>query len=192
MKKIVAISLVILVLCISGCVTGGGEGKNYSEMAREKEFSYFFPSTSGNWNFATLEDAYDYVRTAQMKFSSASGKNKVKTGTAKLSGPAIKMDQPVRVQYRMGANNANGDSLFSGRSVEAAVKEAISANLVFLVFHDDRSVLIPNIHLQNNYRYSTGAAKYDYFTIDNNRYETDYPPAWDLEKAFRYLRKEIN
>jgi hypothetical protein len=164
-------------------------------MAKEQTFDYFFPKPSFYRSFATIEDAYDYIKTAQLKFSSAAGKPRVKGLGAKLIGPPpASGEQPVTVVCYLLASTANSsiDLSDTSRPMEETIKRAISALQVFMVFYEDRGISLPNYYLNSKYQYTSGNAQPQQFKFKDITYDTDYPIGWDTEKAFSYLRKEIN
>ena len=196
MKRVFGIILAIVVFCISGCATTEG-GKDYRALARENSFDYFFPSASSTRYFSNLDEAYDFVNTAQAKFTSSSGKNKAKGLGAKLVGPKVVKEEPVTVYYFMDASRKVGNRGESfdlkeiNEPLEKAIKDAIAASLVFMVFYEDRGVSLSNFHLASGWQYSNNS-QYKSFDFNNARYDADYPVGWGTDKAFSYLRKEIN
>jgi len=196
MKRSLGIVFVIAVLYVSGCATTEG-GKNYRALAEEKSFDYFFPSPSSTRNFSSLDEAYDFVNTAQAKFAISSGKSKAKGLAAKLIGPPVRRGQPVTVTYFMEAYRKTGnrseyfDLAKINEPLEKAVKDAVSATLVFMVFYQDRGVSLSNFHLASGWKYDSNS-QYKSFKFNNANYDADYPVGWGTNKAFSYLRNEIN
>ena len=198
MKNVFGIIMIFVILCFSGCATTS-DGKNYSEMAKEKDFNYFFPYISDIRNFATIDEAYDFIKTAQIKFSSATGKSKAKGEAAKLNGPLVTQplvthEQPVVMGYFMQASTASEHIDLSkiDKPLETVLRESVMAAAVFMVFYEDRGIVIPDLYLQNQYRFNTGQYRYESLSFNYERYNVDYPPGWNTEKAFSYLKKEIN
>jgi hypothetical protein len=192
MKKIYGIIIFAVLLCISGCATAK-DGKNYTALAKEKSFEFFFPVPSTSYYFADLDEAYDFVNTAYVKFTSSSAKNKAKGLAAKLIGSPVIKEQPVTVCYFMQARTRNGniDLANIDEPLEKVIKDAISATLVFLVFYEDRGVSLSNFHLASGWSFSSNS-QFHSFNYNNTKYETNYPVGWGTNKAFSYLRKEIN
>ena len=192
MKKIWGMALAVMVVSLSGCVSTGGA--DYSSLANEHDFDYFFPSYSFIKTFAATEDAYDYVKTAQTKFSASSGKAKAKGLVAKLSGPPVSGEQPVTVFCSMYLGGKDGaiDLEENEKPLANVVRSAVSSIVVFLIFHDGRAIAIPSYYLQSGYRYTSGNKNVESYVYDKNTYSTEYPVGWSVEKAFSYLRKEIN
>ena len=200
MKRFFGFVLVTVVLSLSSCATISSTigstisaGMNYSALAKEQSFDSFFPSPSSTHYFATLDEAYDWVNIAQAKFTSSSGKSRAKGLSAKLIGPTVKNEQPVTVSYFMAASTRNNSIDLSKieRTLEAEIKDAVSATLVFLVFYQDRGTSISNFHLKSGYTYNTNT-QYSSFTYKNETYDAEYPTGWGVDKAFSYLRKEID
>ena len=191
MKKIIIIILVT-VFFILGCATTGG-GKNYTSLAKEHSFNDFFPMPSTTRTFATVDEAYDWVKTAEAKFQSSSGKNKAKGLAARLIGPEVTRDQPVTVWCILRAGNRNSAIDLSNieNPLEKEIYDAVSATVVFLVFYEGRGTSISNFHLKSGWKY-TSNSQIQSFTLDGNLYETDYPVGWATDKAFSYIRKEID
>jgi hypothetical protein len=76
--------------------------------------------------------------------------------------------------------------------MEESIRSAISAFEIFLVFYQDRGVSIPSYYLDSGYVYSSGNAQIQQFPFNNATYDAEYPVSWNSDKAFSYLRKEIN
>jgi hypothetical protein len=162
-------------------------------MANEHNFEYFFPAHNFNRTFATLEEAYEFVNVAQAKFARSVNKPATKGLAAKLIGPAVANDNPVSVGCILSAQGTNDliDLSIIDQPLETVVKNSISASIVFLVFYQDRGVSISKFYLAQGYRYISNS-QYTSFTYQKNTYNTDYPIGWGIEKAFGYLRKEID
>ena len=198
MKKISWIVITVLFLCFCGCVssaTTDSSGREYSSLANEHDFDYFFPSHNFSLSFNTLEEAFDFVKTAQIKFTTSSAKAKAAGLGAKLIGPPapVSVEQPV-IMYcmlRAQTNNESIDLSKIEKPLEQAIKEAVSVSLVFLVFCEDRGASVSNFHLKSGYRYSSNS-QIKSFTISDNVYSAEYPVGWKAEKAFSYLMKEID
>ena len=98
----------------------------------------------------------------------------------------------LAVSYFMQASNRESIDLSKiDRPLEEVIKSAVSATLVFMVFYEDRGTSISNFHLQSGWRYNSNS-QFKSFNYRNARYEAEYPVGWGTEKAFSYLRKEIN
>jgi hypothetical protein len=193
MKNVWKVLLIIAVLCLCGCASQGGT--DYASKAKEQEFSYFFPQPFFVRSFATLEEAYDYIKTAQVKFASAAGKPRVKGLVGKLIGPPVSGENPVTVFCGLNAQDAKSASIDltdTSKPMEESIKKAISSLEIFMVFYGDRGIVIPNFFLDSGYQYSSGNTQFQQFSFNNNTYDTDYPVGWNIEKGFGFLRKEIN
>jgi hypothetical protein len=168
--------------------------RKYASLAAEHEFNYFFPSSGFTRSFSTIEEAYDFARTADAKFSKSVNKPTAKGLAAKLTGPKLETEQAVFLVCYMGATNTNGDVDLSkiDKPLESVVRESPSATLVYLIFYNDRIVSISDFHLASGYVYSAGNSQIKQFGYEEKVYEADYPIGWGLEKAFGYLRGEIN
>jgi hypothetical protein len=192
MKKMAGILFVALVIGASGCASIG-QDKYYVDLAKEHEFEYFFPSANFNRFFSTIEDAYDFVKTAQAKFSTSVNKPLAKGLAAKLIGPSVERDKPVSVGCLMQASSESSINLAKiDKPLELVLREATSASVIFLVFYQDRGVSIPSYYLKDGYVYTAGNAQPSSFRSFGNDYKAEYPVGWGTEKAFGYLKKELN
>ncbi|MDR2313521.1 MAG: hypothetical protein LBE02_03220 [Spirochaetaceae bacterium] len=192
MKRIGELVFICLIFSLAGCASVQ-QNKYYADIADEHDFEYFFPSPSFNRAFPTIEEAYEFVNVAQIKFSKSVNKTAAKGLAAKLIGTAPKNDNPVSLVCFMRADGRNGfiDLSKIDQPLETVLKNSISASIVFLVFYQDRGVSISKFHLAQGYMY-TSNSQYSKFTYQGNTYNTDYPVGWGVEKAFGYLRKEID
>jgi hypothetical protein len=68
------------------------------------------------------------------------------------------------------------------------MKDSIGSYLGFIVFYENRSVIISNYYLKDGWVYSNNSQPI-YIDYDGNSYEADYPVGWTMERAFRYLRE---
>jgi hypothetical protein len=192
MKNTAGIVLAILILGTGGC-TSLGSGKYYADLAKGQDFEYYFPQYSFNRTFSTIEEAYDFVKTAQAKFAKSVNKSLSKGIAAKLIGPPVEQDKPVSIGCFMQANSGSDIDLSkTGEPLETVLRNANSALVVFLVFYQDRGVSIPGFYLKQGYSYTAGNSQISSFRSFGNSYEAEYPVGWNTEKAFSYLRKEVN
>ena len=199
MKKTWGILMIVIFLSFCGCASIQSN-MNYSSLAKEHEFDYFFPSYAFVKNFDNTEEAFDYVKTAQTKFTTSSGKSKAMGLAAKITGPEVSGEKPVLVVCNITATGTNArneqnvvlDLSNEDRPLEEMIRVAISASVTFLVFYEDRGVSFPGYYLQSGYRYTSANSQIESFPYNNNIYTAEYPPNWSIEKAFSYLRKEIN
>ena len=192
-NTVAAIAGMLLIAALGGCATAG-RGRHYAALAKEYPFDYFFPAPGVSRDFDTLDEAYEYVKTAQAKFEAVAAKPQVKGLAAKLSGPAAAGDRPVTLNYFVSASNERGvvELPDGAQSLEAALRNEVSALVVFLVFYEGRGVSIPSYHLRDHYRYLEGNAHFPSFTFNGIEYAAEYPVNWNTEIAFSYLRREID
>jgi hypothetical protein len=177
-------------LALTGC-----SSMRYAGLAKEHDFEYFFPASDVNRDFSTIDEAYEFIRTASVKFSQAvSNKNRNKGLGAKLFGPAI-TKAPVTVIYLVRASNGNGSIDLSkiDQPMDAVLWNADDAKLFFVVFYNDRAVSLSNFYLDPRYSgYSDGNSQVKTFGLSGNTYEAKYPFGWGVDKAFQYLKGEID
>jgi hypothetical protein len=196
-KKTCGIMLVSLLFAFSGCaaITGAlkGDGKDYSALAKEKSFESFFPVPTRTYYFADLDEAYDFVQTAQAKFTQSSGKSKAKGLGAKLSGPQVTGQKPVTVSYFLEAYDGKNvvDLNKIDKPLEKVIKECPSVGLCFLIFYNDRAASLSNFHLASGWQFNSNS-QYKSFTYNSKTYEATYPIGWGVDKVFSYLKKEID
>jgi len=189
MKKLIFIGFIAAIL--SSCVSTPA-GKNYFTIAKEHTFDYYFPSAAATRTFSSLDEAYDYIKCAQIKLSYSADKNYAKGLIATLSGPEVVGDKPVTVTYFILAQNKDKSIDLSKIKdpLETVLREAISVSSVFMVFNSDRGISISDFLIKSGYRYSTNA-QYKDFKFNKNLYKTSYPIGWGIDNAFKYLNKEI-
>jgi hypothetical protein len=175
--------------------TAKGGGKDYSAMAKEKSFESIFPVRSKDYSFANLDEAYDFVQTAQAKFTASSGKSKAKGLGAKLSGPTVTGQKPVTVCYFLeafdGKNVVDLNKIEKPLTLEKVIKDAPSAGCFFLIYYQDRAVSLSNFHLADGWVFDSNS-QYKFFNYNGKRYDATYPIGWGVDKVFSYLKKEIN
>jgi hypothetical protein len=192
MKKLLGIFFAILALGIIGCASLERD-KYYAGLAEEHDFEYYFPSSNFNRTFSTPEEAYDFVKTAQAKFAKSVNKPLAKGLAARLTGPAVEQDQPVSIGcFMLASSGSNIDLTKIDKPLEAVLRESNSAAVVFLVFYQDRGVSIPSYYLKEGYVFTSGNAQISSFRSFGNTYEAEYSIGWGTEKAFSYLKKEID
>ncbi|MDR1143598.1 MAG: hypothetical protein LBK77_05170 [Spirochaetaceae bacterium] len=191
MKTALKICAFILVIEMLGCASSA----SYNSLAREKSFDYFFPSDDFAKTFSTIDEAYEFVSAASIKFSqNVSTKRRNKGLAARLRGPAIN-DSPVTLVCLIRASDINGAIDLSAvpKELDVTLRRSEDALLFFCVFYGDRAISLSNFYLDPKYSgYSNGNAQVQKFGILGNTYEADYPIGWGIEKAFSYLRGEIN
>jgi hypothetical protein len=162
---------------------------NYARLARQNDFSHYFPSLSGEKNFDTLDEAYAYMNEATAKFGQVTGKNRAKGGGAILNGPSQNI-RNVRVLYSIGAFDRNGESTLTNETtdVQKALRDAIGANLVFLIFTGSKAACSNGYYLRQGWQFNNNSYN-AVFTVGNNRYTADYRPNWTLRRVYEYLKE---
>jgi len=192
MKRVWWMVIAVFAFSLAGCAAIQSDVR-YSGLAKEQDFNYFFPSHSFTRTFADTEEAYDYVRTAQAKFSTSSGKSRAGGLAGKLSGPPVSGEQPVTVYCFMSAEDDKEviDLDKIDKPLEVVMRNAIFAGVVFLAFYEDRQVSVSSFYLPSNYRFR-GNPQYSSYKFNDNTYSAEYPPNWSAAGAFSYLRKEID
>jgi hypothetical protein len=190
MRKLVLIGIVAVAL--AGC-TSLQEGAHYADVAGQHTFGYYFPSAASTRSFSTLEEAYDFTYSAQIKLRTSINRRAAKGLAARLLGPAVIQEKPVVVGNFLVATTTHTriDLSNAGDSLETALREAISVSCVFMVFYEDRAASLSSFYLRDGYAY-TSNSQYSGFTFGGNSYNAEYPAGWGIEKAFQYLRKELD
>ncbi|MDR1970380.1 MAG: hypothetical protein LBQ46_00515 [Treponema sp.] len=186
MKAMVGI---VLIIGLTGCASMSRD-KHYADLAAEHDFSYYFPSRSFNRTFATLDEAYEFVNTATAKFAQTVNKPPAKGLAARLRGPVVSRDKPVALGCFMRASSV--DLAKIDRPLENVLRDANSASIVFLVFFNDRGTSISRYYLKPGYVYTSGNSQAENFNAFGNSYKAEYPIGWGTEKAFSYLKGEID
>jgi len=192
MKRMYGIILAAAFFMFSG-VAATASGKDYAALAKELSFESIFPQRSKTYYFADLDEAYDFVNTAHAKFTQSSGKRMAKGLAARMIGPPVNGEKPVAVCYFLAAAKENKgiDLNKIDEPLEKVIKDATSATLVFMVFYGDRAAAISNFHLASGWTYNSNS-QFKSFTYNGTKYEAKYPIGWGTDKAFRYLKKEID
>jgi hypothetical protein len=168
----------------------------YADLAKEHEFEYFFPASDSARGFSTIDEAYEFVRTASMKFSQAvSNKKRNKGLGAKLFGPAL-TKAPVTVVYWVRSSDMNGSIDLSkiDKPMDTVLRQAQDAILIIVIFYNDRVVSLSNYYLDTRYSgYTNSNAQIKEFRLLGNTYEAKYPViGWGVDKVFQYLKGEID
>ena len=187
MKKYMSLPVLLCMIVIS--FSGCGTTAKYQSLAKEHDFKYFFPKASQTRIFDSKEEAYDFVMTAQAKFSSSVNKPLAKGLPGKLTGPKISAEKPVAVFCFLEASDDKLIDLDKSVSMEKAIRDSISASIIFLVFYEDRGISLSSYYLQSGWVYSS-AAQHSSFTINNDKYVPEYLTLWGNDKAFKYLWNE--
>jgi hypothetical protein len=192
MKKHRLILAGVALCCLGGCATME-RNMYYVNLAKEHPFDYFFPSWAFYNTFDTVDAAYDYIKTAQAKFSRSVDKPLTQGVIGKLIGPAVVKDKPVTLVCVMNASTGRDwiDLSEIDRPLETELKLAVTTALVFLVFYEDRGVTIPGYYLHRDWAYRSNT-QVPAFYFEDTEYQADYPVSWNVENAFSYLRMEID
>lgn len=187
MKRLIIIGL--LFIGISGCASIP-QGKNYSKMAEDNKFEYYFPSASATHYFANLDEAYDFISAGRVKLETSIEKHYAKGLSAKLNGSTVIGKLPVTVTNFIVPISTSGvmDISKSKDPLLNILKDAISVSNVFMVFYEDKGVSISDFYLKDGYRYQFNS-QYDSFKFNGSVYKADYPIGWGIDKAFAYLGK---
>jgi hypothetical protein len=77
------------------------------------------------------------------------------------------------------------------RPLANVMSAATSSTILFMVIYKERKILSLDFRLARNYVYA-GYTPLKSFYAGDNAYEVDYPGGWNMEKAFSYLRGEID
>jgi hypothetical protein len=196
MKNLRWVVAAVWAVWLGGCASLEQE-RRYAALAEAQRFADIFPAPDFYRQFSALDEAYDYINTASIKFARSIGNKRREKGLgAKLIGPPLPVHIPVAVVCLIRASDGVGNSIdLSGKDkpMDTALQQAEDAILVFLVFAGDRAASISRFYLDPKWSgYSNGNAQIQRFTVWENTYETDYPVGWGIEKAFQYVRGEIN
>jgi hypothetical protein len=192
MKLIFKSAIPILILAFSACASSS-EKVNYSALAKEQSFDYFFPSSNFSKTFSSLDEAEEYVNTATAKYVQTIAQFKAMGKAGRLKGPSKEGDVVV-VHCFFYASNTNGSinlSEVDKDDMPGVLSRTIGSRLYFCVLNNDRAVVIPSFYVAQGYLYPDNTQP-PYYNLSGNRYDADYPSNWGVDKAFSYLRKEIN
>jgi hypothetical protein len=189
-----AVTILLIIFLMSGCVSSS-QNANYGKLAKERPFEHFFPSSDFHMEFSSIDEAYEYVKTADLNFSqTVSNKRRPKGLAARLKGPIIG-NAPVYLFCMIRASKESGaiDLSKINTDIPTALRKADEALLFFVIYHNDRIVSLSNYYLDPKYSgYANGNTHVKGFVIGDNKYEADYPVGWGIEKSFQYLRGEID
>ena len=188
-----AVTILLIIFWMSGCVSSS-RNAHYGKLAKERPFESFFPSSDFHMEFSSIDEAYEYVKTADLKFSQAvSSKRRPKGLAARLKGPIVG-NAPVSLFCLIRASMQKGviDLSKINTDIPTALRQADEALLFFIIYHNRRIVSLSNYYLDSKYSgYANGNTQAKGFIIGDNKYEADYPVGWGIEKSFQYLRGEI-
>ena len=192
MKKVFWIIGAVAFL-ISSCTSiSMEEQRNFSNRARENEFSHYFPAISGERVFPDLDSAYNYMNEAIAKFGQVSAMQRAKGGGAVLSGTP-RRNRDVRIVYYISAFGTNGQNTLTERTadVQREIRSSVGASVVFLIFTGEKSAAQMCYYLKSGYQFTNNAYQRE-FTAYGNKYTADYRPNWSVRQVFDYLRGNIN
>lgn len=185
MKKLAVLAVIAVLL--SGCASLQKDQK-YAALAEEQGFAYFFPSSIHVRGFSNLEEAYDFISTAQYKLRKSIRMNRAKGLSAKLLGPSLEDKNPVVVACFVSAAEATKpiDLSKATNDLEAKLQDRIAVSNVFVVFHEGKAVSISDFYLKDGFVYDSNKQPTN-FNFNGNDYKTEYPIGWGIDKAFQYL-----
>jgi len=190
MRKFLLIA--IAAASLAGCASLE-DGLHYAELAEQHGFEYYFPSPSFTRTFASLDEASEFINTAQAKFASSTMKKSAKGLSAKLSGPGMDGYKQVTMVCILTASTTKDpiDLTKATEPLEGVLKGAVSATCIFLVFSDGRGAAVTRFYLKDGYQYSSNS-QYKGFTVKGEPFTAEYPVGWGVKKAVQYLKKEID
>jgi hypothetical protein len=150
MKNLCWVVAAVLAVWLGGCASLEQE-RRYAALAEEQSFTDIFPAPDFYRQFSALDEAYDYINTASIKFARSIGNKRREKGLgAKLIGPPLPVYIPVAVVCLIRASDGIGNSIdLSGKDkpMDTALQQAEDAILVFLVFAGDRAASISRFYL---------------------------------------------
>lgn len=190
MRKFLLIA--VAAASLAGCASLE-DGLRYAELAEAHGFEYFFPSSSFTRTFASLDEASEFINTAQAKFASSTMKKSAKGLSAKLSGSGMDGYEKVTLVCILTGSTKTEpiDLAISKEPLEDVLRGAVSATCIFLVFHDGRGAAMTRFYLKDGYQYSSNS-QYKGFTVKGDSLAAEYPVGWGVKKAVQYLKKEID
>jgi hypothetical protein len=154
--------------------------------AAEHDFGYYF--SQKQLAFDDIDSAYTFLSEATAKFRQAGMKKRAQGLSGIVNGPAPGMGgNKVVTGYFIRADDRVPEEA-SPAEVENILKESIGSYLGFIVFYEDKAVIISNYYLQDGWVYSSNSQP-NYIEYDGNSYEASYPVGWTMDRAFRYLRE---
>jgi hypothetical protein len=186
MNKII-VTLFVIVISIS-CTTT----KN-NELSKLEAFEYYFPTYMGIKEFESIDEAIKYIKEGNKVMVNTIDKYYAKGLTAKLEGTLDPNDKKVYFQYYMFAYDGKNWldlSKLSG-TLKNALRNSVAVTFVYVIGDDSRAVSVSNYYLVTGYRYNFNDQIEKFYYKGNELYAV-YPKGWGLEKAFKYMRKEID
>jgi YHS domain-containing protein len=187
MNRIVRAAAVLFIFSLAACASMQNQAA-FDKAAGGHDFGYYFSSSAGRHTFNDLDAAYAFLNEAAAKFRQAGLKKRVQGLSGIVNGPAPEMGgSRVAAGYFIRADDRIPEEL-GPAEIESILKDSIGSYLGFIVFYEDRSVIISNYYLQDGWVYTSNSQPH-YVEYDGNSYEADYPVGWTMERAFRYLRE---
>jgi hypothetical protein len=192
MKKFLGIGVVFLGFFLVSCASIQNQAA-YDKTAREHEFGYYFPSSTGTLAFNDIDSAYDFLNEATEKFRQAGLKRRAQGLSGIVNGPYPETgENKVEAGYFIFAYGTSGVNVISEESgiaeIENILKDSIGSYLGFVVFYENRAVVISNYYLKDRYVYNSNSQP-NYIEYNGNSYEANYPIGWTMDRAFRYLKE---
>ncbi|MDR2184047.1 MAG: hypothetical protein LBO80_00040 [Treponema sp.] len=187
MNRILRAAVVLCIFSLAACASIQNQA-GIDKAAGEHDFGYYFSSPGGQFAFNDIDSAYAFLSEAAAKFRQSGLKKRVQGLSGIVSGPAPEMgENKVVAGYFIRADDPVPEA--SGPAeIENILKESIGSYLGFLVFYEDRSVIISNYYLRDGWVYTSNAQP-NYIEYGGNSYEASYPVGWTMDRAFRYLRE---
>jgi hypothetical protein len=192
MKLIFKCAIPVLILAFSACASSS-QKVDYSALAKEQSFDYFFPSSNFAKGFSSLDAAEEYVNTATAKYVQTIAQFKEMGKAGRLKGPAREDDSVVVICFFYASDTGGSINLseVDKDDLPGVLRRTTGSRLYFCVLCNDRAVVIPSFYTAPGYSYRQNTQP-SYYNLSGNRYDADYPSNWGVDKAFSYLRKEIN
>jgi hypothetical protein len=187
MKRVLRIAAVLFVFSLAACASIQNQA-DIDKAASEHDFGYYFSSPSGSLAFNDIDSAYAFLNEAAAKFRQSGLKKRVQGLSGILNGPAPEIGENKLVAgYFIRADDPIPEET-SPAEIENILKDSIGSYLGFIVFYEDRSVIISNYYLKDGWVYTSNSQP-NYIDYGGNSYEANYPVGWTMERAFRYLRE---
>lgn len=193
MKKMtggVTAALAAVLLC-AGCASMQYQA-DLEQAAKEHDFGYYFSSLEGRHDFDDLDAARRFLDEAAVKFRLTGAKQREIGLAGTAAGPVPGTGGGVTAGYFVSAWGKDGNGTIAKDAgpaeMEKGLKESTATSLMFIVFYEDRIIIISDIYLKEGYRF-LGNPRPSYLEFEGNSYRGSYPAGWNTERAFRYLRE---
>jgi hypothetical protein len=156
-------------------------------------FESYFSNSQGIKVLDSIDETDAYVKAADKAMLATINKSYSKGLAARLHGSFNPNDTHVYFQYYLYAyDNRSWLNLHNTKEpLKAILKRAVAVTVVYVIVDDSRAVSISNFYLANGYRYNSNTLPTE-FNCNGVVFKADYPIGWDLKKAFRYMKKEID